>query len=54
MAKKLSKKEIQKLELQMGISKVIHDRPSVGRSTIFYGKTNKQVRREGKRLSAEY
>lgn len=29
MAKKLSKKELQKLELQMGISKIQHDRPPV-------------------------
>ena len=29
MAKKLSKKELQKLEMQMGISKIQHDRPPV-------------------------
>ena len=46
MAKKLSKKELQKLEIQMGISKVQHDRPPVGRPTVFYGKTNKQKRRD--------
>ena len=53
MAKKLSKKELQKLEIQMGISKVQHDRPPVGRPTVFYGKTNKQKRREGKMAAKE-
>ena len=43
MAKKLSKKELQKLEIQMGISKVQHDRP-----------TNKQKRREGKMAAKEW
>lgn len=54
MAKKLSKKELQKLEIQMGISKVQHDRPPVGRPTVFYGKTNKQKRREGKMAAKEW
>lgn len=53
MSKKLSKKELQKLELQMGISKIQHDRPPVGRPTVFYGKTNKQKRREGRRMAKE-
>ena len=46
MSKKLSKKELQKLELQMGISKIQHDRPPVGRPTVFY-------RREGRRMAKE-
>ena len=54
MAKKLSKKELQKLEIQMGISKVQHNRPPVGRPTVFYGKTNKQKRREGKMAAKEW
>lgn len=54
MAKKLSKKELQKLEIQMGISKIQHDRPPVGRPTVFYGKTNKQKRREGKMAAKEW
>ncbi len=54
MSKKLSKKELEKLELQMGISKVQHDRPPVGRPTVFYGKTNKQKRREGKMMTRNY
>ena len=54
MAKKLSKKELEKLEIQMGISKVQHDRPPVGRPTVFYGKTNKQKRREGRQMVKEY
>lgn len=53
MSKKLSKKGLQKLELQMGISKIQHDRPPVGRPTVFYGKTNKQKRREGRRMAKE-
>lgn len=36
MAKRLSKKELEKLEIQMGISKVQHSRPPVGRPTVFY------------------
>lgn len=54
MSKKLSKKELQKLEIQMGISKIQHDRPPVGRPVVFYGKTNKQKRREGRRIVKEY
>ena len=54
MAKKLSKKELQKLEIQMGISKIQHNRPPVGRPTVFYGKTNKQKRREGKIAAKEW
>jgi hypothetical protein len=54
MSKKLSKKELQKLEVQMGISKIQHNRPPVGRPTVFYGKTNKQKRREGRRIVKEY
>ena len=50
---KLSKKELQKLETQMGISKIQHDRPPVGRPTVFYGKTNKQKRREGRKMVKE-
>ena len=46
MSKKLSKKELEKLELQMGISKVQHDRPPVGRPTVFYGKTNRKGEKE--------
>lgn len=53
MSKKLSKKELQKLETQMGISKIQHDRPPVGRPTVFYGKTNKQKRREGRKMVKE-
>lgn len=54
--KRLSQKEINKIKLQMGISDVRHDRPPVGRPTVFVGKTNKQKRKEGKRItaSAEY
>ena len=51
---KLSKKELQKLEVQMGISKIQHDRPPVGRPTVFYGKTNKQKRREGRNMVKGY
>ena len=54
MAKRLSKKELEKLEIQMGISKVQHSRPPVGRSAVFYGKTNKQKRREGRQMVKEY
>lgn len=54
MSKKLSKKELQKLEAQMGIFKVKHDRPPVGRPAVFYGKTNKQKRREGKMEAREW
>ena len=35
MAKRLSKKELEKLEIQMGISKVQPARPPVGRPTVF-------------------
>ena len=52
--KNFQKKELEKLELQMGISKVQHDRPPVGRPTVFYGKTNKQKRREGKMMTRNY
>ena len=48
--KKISKKEMQKLEKQMRISHVVHDRPPVGRTAVFFGKTNKQLRRESKNL----
>lgn len=54
MAKKLSKKELQKLEIQMGISKIQHNRTPVGRPTVFYGKTNKQKRRKGKMAAKEW
>ena len=54
MAKRLSKKELEKLEIQMGISKVQHSRPPVGRPTVFYGKTNKQKRREGRQMVKTY
>ncbi len=54
MSKKLSKKEVEKLALQMGISKVQHDRPPVGRPTVFYGKTNKQKRRDRKMMTRNY
>ena len=54
MAKKLTKKELEKMKLQMGISSVKHDRPPVGRPTVFYGKTNKQKRREGKMQAKQY
>ena len=54
MAKKLSKKELQKLEIQMGISKVQHDRRAVGRPTVFYCKSNKQKRRVGKMAAKEW
>lgn len=53
MSKKLSKKELQKFETQMGISKIRHDRPPVGRPTVFYGKTNKQKRRDGRKMVKE-
>lgn len=39
--KKLTHKEFSKIEQQMGISKVKHDRPAVGRPTVFFGKSNK-------------
>ena len=54
MSKKLISKELKKLELQMDIPKVNHDRPSVGRSTIFYGKTNKNIRTEGKKIIRDW
>ena len=53
MSKKLSKKELQKLEVQMGISTIKHDRPPAGRPVVFYGRTNKQKRREGRRMAKE-
>lgn len=52
--KQLTHKEIQKLERQMGISKAVHDRPPVGRPCVFYGKTNKQSRREGRMIAKYY
>ena len=54
MAKRLSKKDLEKLELQMGIAKGQHSRPPVGRPTVFYGKTNKQKRRDGRQMVKEY
>lgn len=47
-------KEFSKIEQQMGISKVKHDRPAVGRPTVFFGKSNKQSRREGRMMSKNY
>lgn len=52
--KKLTHKELSRMEQQMGISKVRHDQPAVGRPTVFYGKTNKQSRREGRMMSENY
>ena len=52
--KKLTHKELSRMEQQMGISKVRHDRPVFGRPTVFYGKTNKQSRREGRMMSENY
>ena len=54
MKKKLTHREISKIEQQMGISKIKHDRPAVGRPTVFFGKTNKQSRREGRIISKNY
>ena len=51
---KLTKKELAKLSRQMGISTVQHDRPPVGRPAVFYGTTNKQRRKEGKKAIREY
>lgn len=51
---KLSKKEVEKMKLQMGITNIRHDRPSVGRPTVFFGKTNKQKRREGRMAARNY
>ena len=52
--KRLTHKEIEKLEKQMGITKVKHDRPPVGRPCVFFGKTNKQSRREERMISKFY
>ena len=52
--RKLTHKEISRIEQQMCISKVKHDRPAVGRPTVFLGKTNKQSRREGRMVSKNY
>lgn len=52
--KKISKKDMDKMKLQMGITSVKHDRPSVGRSTVFVGTTSKSRRRDGKRLIRDY
>ena len=49
MKKNLSKNEINKLKIQMGISDRKETRPPVGRPTVFFGKTSKQSRRDGKR-----
>lgn len=54
MAKKLTKKELEKMKLQMCISSVKHDQPPVGRPTVFYGKTNKQKRKEGRMQAKQY
>lgn len=52
--KQLTRKETQKLEQQMGISKAVHDRPPVGRPCVFFGKTSKQSRREGRMIAKNY
>lgn len=52
--KKLTKKETARLEAQMGITKIKHDRPPVGRPCVFFEKTNKQSRREGRMMSRNY
>ena len=52
--RKLTHKELSRMEQQMDISKVKHDRPAVGRPTVFWGKTNKQYRREGRMMSKNY
>lgn len=54
MSKKLSQKEMEKLERQMGITKVKHDRPPVGRPVVFQGTTNKQKRRAEKKAIHDY
>lgn len=46
-------KELKKLEKQMGNTKIKHNRPPVGRPCFFFGKTNKQSRREG-RMTAKF
>lgn len=51
---KLTKKELAKLSRQMGTSTAQHDRPPVGRPAVFYGTTNKQRRKEGKKAIREY
>lgn len=53
MAKKMTKKEMEKLKRQMGISNVNHNRPPIGRPVVFWGKTNKQIRKEGKRMACD-
>ena len=52
--RKLTHKELSRIEQQMGISKFKHNRPAVGRPTVFWGKTNKQSRREGRMMSKNY
>ena len=52
--RKLTHKELSRMEQQMGISKVRHDRPAVGRPTVYCGKTNKQSRKEGRMMSKNY
>ena len=54
MSKKLSQKDMEKLERQMGITKVKHDRPPVGRPVVFQGTTNKQKRRAEKKAIHDY
>lgn len=52
--KNLTNKDIAKMAKQMGITTAKHDRPPVGRPTVFYGKTNKQKRQEGKMMVRDY
>lgn len=51
---RLSKKELEKLRIQMSISSVRHDRPSVGRPAIFQGETAKRSRRNAKNYIRNY
>lgn len=52
--KRLTHKEAEKLKKQMGITKVRHNRSPVGRPCVFFGKTNKQSRREGRMITKFY
>lgn len=47
-------KELKKLEKQIGIIKVTHNRPPVGRPCVFFSKTNKQSRKEGCMIAKFY
>ena len=43
MRKKIFKKEMQKLEKQMRISHVVHDRPPVGRTAVLFRKMQQSI-----------